>query len=94
MITGEQVPKYHYKCDSCSREWWEWLSVSQSDRKDCPYCQGPPPQKIPSGFTVISDSVEEKKSAKNNVVDHIEENREILKKMKNLAKNEDILKDD
>ena len=88
------MPKYHYNCNSCSREWWEWLSVSESDRKICPYCEGPPPQKIPSGFTVISDPVENKKTAKHNVVDHIEDNKEILKKMREAAKNEDVLKDD
>ena len=43
---------------------------------------------------MISSPVEEEKSAKRNVVDHIEENREILKKMRNKAKNEDVLNDD
>ena len=70
------------------------MSVSESDRKICPYCEGPPPQKIPSGFTVISDPVEGKKSAKSNVVDHIEENKKILKKMRDQAKNKDVLTDD
>ena len=94
MITGEQVPKYHYKCNSCSREWWEWLPISESNREICPHCQGPSPQKIPTGFTVISSPVEEKKSAKRNVVDHIEENREILKQMRDQARNEEGLDDD
>ena len=94
MIMGEQVPKYHYRCDNCTREWWEWLPVSESNREACPHCQGPPPQKIPTGFTVISSLVEEKKSAKRNVVDHIEENREILKKMREQAKNKEELDND
>jgi putative FmdB family regulatory protein len=89
---GERVPKYRYKCYDCNREWWEWLSISESNRKSCPHCQGPPPQKIPTGFTVISSQIEEKKSAKNNVIEHIEENREILKKMRESSKNEDVLK--
>ena len=70
------------------------MSVSESDRKVCPHCQGPPPQKIPTGFTVIKDAVQEKKGAKRNVVDHIEENREILKNMRDQAKSKDVLIDD
>ena len=88
------MPKYHYKCNSCSRDWWEWLSVSESNREACPHCEGPPPQKIPTGFTVVSETVEEKKSAKRNVVDHIEENREILRKMRDQARNEEGLGND
>ena len=93
-IMGEQVPKYHYKCNSCTREWWEWLPVSESNRKVCPHCQGPPPQKIPTGFTVIGGKVEEKKDSKENVVSHIEENREILKKMREQAKTKDVFEND
>ena len=47
--------------------------------------------KVPVGFSVIKDAVQEKKSAKRNVVDHIEENREILKKMRDQARNKDVL---
>ena len=39
------------------------------------------PYKVPTNFVTISKK-EEKKSAKENVIDHIEENREILKQMK------------
>lgn len=88
------MPKYHYKCNSCTREWWEWLPVSESNRKVCPHCQGPPPQKIPTGFTVIGGKVEEKKDSKENVVSHIEENREILKKMREQAKTKDVFEND
>jgi len=93
-IMGEQMPKYHYRCDSCTREWWEWLSISESDRKVCPHCQGPAPQKIPVNFIKIDIPIQEKKSAQRNVVDHIEENREILKKMREQAKNKEGLDDD
>ena len=94
MITGEQVPKYHYRCDNCTREWWEWLSVSESNREICPHCQGPSPQKIPVNFIKIDIPIQEKKSAQRNVVDHIEENREILKNMRDQAKSKDVLIDD
>ena len=70
------------------------MPISESNREICPHCQGPSPQKIPTGFTVISSPVEEKKSAKRNVVDHIEENREILKQMRDQARNEEGLDND
>lgn len=94
MIMGEQVPKYHYRCDSCTRDWWEWRSMSQSDLEECPHCQETGVVKVPVSFSVIKDTVQEKKSAKRNVVDHIEENREILKKMRDQAKNKDVISDD
>tara|TARA_R110001599_G_scaffold66135_12_gene186771 strand:+ start:324 stop:458 length:135 start_codon:yes stop_codon:yes gene_type:complete len=37
---------------------------------------------------------QKKKGAQDNVVDHIEENREVLKRMKEETKNKDVLKDD
>jgi len=94
MITEEQMPKYHFHCIDCTRKWWEWMSISESNMEKCPHCEGGPPQKIPVNFIKIDIPIQEKKGAKENVVSHIEENREILKKMRNKAKNEDVLKDD
>ena len=88
------MPKYRYQCQACTRDWWEWLSVSESNRETCPHCGGPSPQKIPTGFTVISKTVDEKKSAKRNVVDHIEDNKKSLKDMREQARNKDVLIDD
>jgi len=49
---------------------------------ECPHCEQGKPYKVPTNFVTISKKEEEKKSAKENVIDHIEENREILKQMK------------
>jgi len=49
---------------------------------ECPHCEQGKPYKVPTNFVTISKKEEEKKSAKENVVDHIEENRQILKQMK------------
>ena len=68
--------------------------MSQSDLEVCPHCEAEGVVKVPVSFSVIKGAAQEKKGAKRNVVDHIEENREILKKMRNQAKTEDILKDD
>ena len=48
---------------------------------ECPHCEQGKPYKVPTNFVTMKKR-EEKKSAKENVVDHIEENREILKQMK------------
>jgi len=68
--------------------------MSQSDLEECPHCQAEGVVKVPVRFSVIKDAVQEKKSAKHNVVDHIEENREILKKMRDQARNKEGLDDD
>ena len=49
---------------------------------ECPHCEQGKPYKVPTNFVTIRKQKEEKKSAKENVIDHIEENREILKQMK------------
>ena len=49
---------------------------------ECPHCEQGKPYKVPTNFITVKKQKEEKKSAKENVVDHIEENREILKQMK------------
>ena len=87
------MPKYRYGCANCDRQWWEWASVA--DQLDvCPYCNMGRPTKLPVNFVVIQNELEEQRSAKENVVDHIEQNKEILKKLKRQAKNEDILNND
>ena len=48
---------------------------------ECPHCEQGKPYKVPTNFVTIRKK-EEKKSAKENVIDHIEENRKILKQMK------------
>ena len=68
--------------------------MSQSDLEECPHCQAEGVVKVPVSFSVIKDAVQEKKGAKRNVVDHIEENREILKQMRDQAKNKDVINDD
>ena len=88
------MPKYHYRCDGCTRVWWQWSSVADSNIINCPYCDHISPQKVPVEFIKIDTTVEEKKGAKENVVGHIEENREILKKMRKHARNKDITNDD
>ena len=68
--------------------------MSQSDLEVCPHCEATGVVKVPVSFSVIKDAVQEKKSAKRNVVDHIEENREILKKMRDQARNKEGLSND
>ena len=76
------MPKYKYKCNHCHKEWWEWMSIKETSPEKCPHCEQGKPYKVPTNFVTIRKQKEEKKSAKENVIDHIEENREILKQMK------------
>ena len=79
------MPKYRYKCDHCHEEWNEWMSIKDPPLTACPNCESGKPFKIPTKFITKTKKDVDKKSAKENVIDHIEENREILKQMKNEA---------
>ena len=68
--------------------------MSQSDLEVCPHCESATVVKVPVAFSVIKDTTPEKKSAKQNVVDHIEENKQILKNMRDQAINQEGLVDD
>ena len=93
MTTGEQVPKYRYGCNNCSREWWQWGSV-QDQLNKCPHCDIGKPEKLPVSFVILQDDLDEKKSAKENVIDHIEENKTILKKIKKQSSEERVINND
>ena len=76
------MPKYNYGCVTCNREWVQWSSMNNPSVK-CPHCFSKKVKKIPSTFFVIKNEEHEKKtSSKQNVVEHIEENRKILKEIK------------
>ena len=93
MIMGGQMPKYNYGCNVCNREWAQWHSMD-APSIECPHCFSKNIEKVPSNFITITKAAQEKKAAKENVVDHIEENREILRNMRENAKNEDVLNND
>jgi len=80
------MPKYIYECDSCAHEWGVWASVSDSPPSECPVCAQGSPFKILSKFVTMKKDKIETKSAKDNVVEHIEDNKAILKKMKQEAR--------
>ena len=81
-IMDGQMPKYRYACDLCLKEWWEWMSMKDPSPQECPHCETGKPYKVPTKFVTMGNKPSGKKTAKENVIDHIEENREILKQMK------------
>ena len=86
-------PKYNYGCETCDREWSQWSSMD-NPTVECPHCFSGKVKKMPTNFTVIKKKHGNEKVSRENVIDHIEENREILKNMRNKAVSEDILKND
>ena len=90
---GTIVPKYNYGCNTCNREWTQWNSMGDSD-VECPHCFSKKIKKLPVNFTVVKPEEAEKKTSKESVVDHIEENRKILKNMRKKALSEDVLNND
>tara|TARA_R100001509_G_scaffold50823_1_gene27921 strand:+ start:262 stop:525 length:264 start_codon:yes stop_codon:yes gene_type:complete len=87
------MPKYRYGCKSCNREWWQWSSIGDK-LESCPHCEVGIPEKLPVSFVVVQDDIKNKKTAKENVIKHIEENREVLKNMRQDAKKEEGVKND
>ena len=87
------MPKYNYGCETCDREWSQWSSMD-NPTIECPHCFSRKVKKMPTSFTVIKKKHGSEKSSRENVIDHIEENREILKSMRDKAVSEDILKND
>lgn len=90
---GTIVPKYSYGCEICGREWFQWNSMSDS-AVECPHCFSKKVNKLPVSFVIVHDDLDEKKSAKENVIDHIEENKTILKKIKEQSSEERVINND
>ncbi len=81
------MPKYHFKCNDCTRVWWEWMSISKCDHDECPHCKKGPPQKIPVGFATGAVNGDTKKQTgevvEQSIIDSREELKKEIKKMRN-----------
>jgi len=87
------MPKYNYFCESCDHNWIQWNSMDDH-AVECPHCLGKKVKKLPSSFFVVhTNEAAKEKTAKQNVIEHIEDNREIVKQMKRSAKNREYKKD-
>ena len=76
------MPKYYYRCNWCAEEWEEWGSMTD-DRKVCVCARRITDfEKIPQPFTTTAGSFLSKQKVGDETKKGIEENREILKKMK------------
>tara|TARA_R110000824_G_scaffold119818_3_gene274218 strand:+ start:1947 stop:2213 length:267 start_codon:yes stop_codon:yes gene_type:complete len=87
------MPKYNYLCSACSREWTQWSSID-GPLVECPHCFSTSVNKLPPSFVVLKDKESKKeKTAKQNVVEHIEENRKVLKQLKKDTRGKEYVKD-
>ncbi len=78
------MPKYSYRCNTCEKTWDEWHSMSETV-DECE-CGSPFVFRVPSSFTTL---VQEDRRTDRKVgeatKEGIEENRDILKKMRKRA---------
>lgn len=89
------MPKYHYQCGNCARDWWQWNSISESDIQKCPSCLESLVTKVPTSFTTISQPPSHgNKKVGEETKNSIEENREVLKKMRSTAASKEYIPDD
>ena len=78
---------------TCGIEWVRWGSIKDVVSQ-CPTCFSEEVKKRPSDFFVVNEAKEEEEiSSKQNVTEHIEENRQILKKMRQEAQKGELVKD-
>ena len=82
----KRMPKYAYECNDCAAEWTEWAAISDPPPAACPHCTVGQPFKILSKFVTMRKDKVETKSAKDNVIEHIEDNRMILQQIKQEAR--------
>ena len=59
--------------------------MDEPEPEKCPHCHLDTVKKMPLGFSRRVEARKKNKSSKENVIDHIEENKEILKEMKKQA---------
>ena len=80
------MPRYRYGCESCGEEFMAFHSIS--DLLDvCQLCGEENIKKMVGKPIVIKKSVEASKATGELTKDYIEANRELLKEMKEEAKN-------
>ena len=78
------MPKYNYKCPECALRWEAWGAMKGTP-PPCPSCGFAHGEKVPSIVYVVNKEKKAVSKAQKTgqiTKDHIEENREILKKMK------------
>ncbi len=85
---GEPMPKYTYRCNTCEKTWDVWHSMSELIT-DCE-CGSTFVFRVPSTFTtlVMDDRGRDRKVGEA-TKEGIEENREVLKQMKEQARTQE-----
>lgn len=84
------MPQYTYKCKSCDKQWEEFYSLNETPTK-CPFCEMNNLQRIPSSVTILAKMQEENKTRTGEIVkNYIEQNKQVLKELKQEAKSKKI----
>ena len=86
---GEPMPKYTYRCNTCEKTWDEWHSMSELIT-ECE-CGSTFVFRLPSTFTtLVTDDRRRDKKVGEATKEGIEENRELLKQMKEDARKKEF----
>lgn len=80
------MPRYRYGCESCGEEFMAFHSISDS-LEECQLCGAKNIKKMVGKPVIIKKNIEASKATGELTKDYIEANREILKEMKEEAKN-------
>lgn len=83
------MPQYHYKCQSCQKDWQEFHSINETVNL-CPYCELENfVKRIPSPVMATIKKSSEKTTGET-VKQYIEENKQVLKEIKQELKGKEL----
>jgi len=83
------MPQYAYRCKACQKQWEEIHSINEKP-SICPFCETENIHRVPSQVSSVM-KVEDKKVKTGEVVkDYIEQNKEVLKELKQEIKRQKL----
>jgi putative FmdB family regulatory protein len=84
------MPQYVYKCKSCDKQWEEFHSLNEAPSK-CPFCEMNNFHRVPSYVASVAKMQEENKIKTGEIVkDYIEQNKQVLKELKQEIKSKQL----
>ena len=83
------MPQYTYRCKSCEKQWEEIHSINEKPLV-CPFCEIENIYRVPSLVSTVVKAEDKKAKTGEVVKDYIEQNKEVLKELKQEIKRQKL----
>jgi len=83
------MPQYTYRCKACEKEWVEIHSINEKPSV-CPFCETNNFHRVPSQVSTVVKTEDKKVKTGEVVKDYIEQNKEVLKELKQEIKRQKL----